>query len=247
MHWHLIHKEIKFIHMFRKHFYIVLILLTSIASGQNQKEYSKIKFIFDKTPNYSFTEKGIVGNPELLKKEFPLRRIVLLEESTDTIKAGFIPYSQITKSDIESIKSFLLHQSEKIVGEYDRASNRTTIEVFRNDTKAFKDAKKYLNLELDAVDSKGYIDYNKKIVSHGNENYKYRKKFKDVYFNIDYTFINKGFFQFTNSEKTKCEVEFAENLPTCITPNIVFKNANFGVKQISNIYSTETLESVSYE
>lgn len=231
--------------MIKKRIVVFLILIMNMMNAQDHKEYSKIKFIFESSPNYFFSEEGIVGNLELLKKEFPLETIVLIE--SDTIKKGFIAYKQITELNKESIKVFLTHHSEIIVGEYDKATNRTSIKVFRNDTKASKGAKKYLNLEVNAVDSQGYIDYNKKIFSQGNVNYNYQKKFKEINFNIDFVSKSKGFFQFINSKKTKCEVELSEDLPIYVTPNILFANANYGVKRFSNIYSTVTLMSVSYE
>lgn len=234
--------------MIQKYILICLFLVANFANAQtaDSKNYSKIKFVYEKNPSYVFEEEGIVGYSELLKKEFPLRKIQILTDR-DSLKNGFIPYKEITETDKETINAFMVHQAERIVGIYDRASNSTTIVIFRNGTKSHKDLEKYFKLPSTSSSSKGVIDYKKKMFSHGNTIYNYSKKFKKVFYDLNFTSENTALFYFKNKEKTKCNAEFKVGLPQYVTPNILFSNGKNGVKQMSNIYSTTELVSVVYE
>jgi hypothetical protein len=78
--------------MIQKYVVICLFLVANFANAQTAdlKNYSKIKFVYESNPNYAFEDEGIVGYPELLKKDFPLRKIQILTKA-DSLKSGFIP------------------------------------------------------------------------------------------------------------------------------------------------------------
>lgn len=234
--------------MIQKYILICLFLVANFANAQTAdlKNYSKIKFVYESNPNYAFEEAGIVGYPDLLKKEFPLRKIQI-SANADSLKSGFIPYKELSELDKKNIQARMVHDAERIVGIYDRASNSTTIVIFRSGTKSHKDLEKYFKLPSTGSSSKGIIDYKKKMFSHGYTIYNNDKKFKKVFYDLNFTSENTALFYFKNKEKTRCNAEFKIGLPLYVTPNILFSNGKNGVKQISNIYSTTELVSVVYE
>jgi len=234
--------------MFQKYFIISLVLFANFVNAQkpNSSNYSKIKFVYESVPNFTFGEKGITGSLALLEKEFPDIKPEVIEDKK-SVGTAFILYSQLTENDKTNLKAFMVHHAERIVGEYDKATNSTKIDVFRSGTKAHDQVAKYLKISGNGMDSEGNLDYAQKILTHGNLHYNYSKKFDEMSFDVAFTSKKSGNYYYKNADKTKCVAEFNEDLPVYVTPNILFSNSTAGVNELSNIYSTVKLISVDYE
>lgn len=216
------------------------------AQKANASNYSKIKFVYESKPNFTFGKKGITGSLELLEKEFPYIKPQVVTDK-NSLNSAFISYTQLTELDKTNLKAFMVHHAERIVGEYDKATNSTKIDVFRNGTKAHDEIAKYLKISVNGVDSQGSIDYTQKVLTHGNPYYNYSKKFDEMAFDVTFSSKMSGNYYYKNVDKTKCTAQFSEDLPVYVTPNILFTNSTVGVKELSNIYSTVKLVSVDYE
>lgn len=235
--------------MVQKCIFLVALLFASLTFGQNAKakDYSKIKFVYEKVSNYHLDEKGIYADTLLLQQDLKKNKYEKVASPVDPeTTLGFISYDKLSSKEKKNIASSILHNAELISGEYDKQTNTTTLQVTREGHAVFKKVKEYLNKNVNGANSTVVINYATQQYSRKN----YKKSFEEIGRKITYEGKTKGFYAFQNKYtdgELKVAIGFREDLPAVVLPDMVLLNNTNGVTTMSTIQGTTYLKSVSYE
>lgn len=239
--------------MIQKCFFFVSLFFVSLTFGQNakSKDYSKIKFVYEKVSNYHLDEKGIYADTLLLQQDLKKNKYEKVASPIDSQTIlGFISYDKLSSKEKKKIASSIFHNAELISGEYDKNTNTTVLRVIRKDNDVFKKIKQYLKRNVDGVNSTIEINYATRQYTNSNGNSKTVKSFDEVGQKITYEGKSSGFYAFQNKntgEEIKIAVDFKENLPAVVLPDMVLLNNTAGVNTVFSLQGIAYLKSVSYE
>lgn len=234
---------------------LLLLFINSFLFAQIEEtpqKFSKIKFIYQSTTNYKFTDEGVYADTILIKKDFTdidFKKVV----STDNPKliVGFIAKGDLKKHHLSKLENILIHNNSTSEFIYDLKKNtiinKTSLAKDEKTQAIFKD---FFNEKIDGIDC-----LETKIEISKDSTIKYLKRnIKTVF---DYTnrvinwmpnYTNKG--TFDNEEGDfiiKYVISVNPKLNKFINPLFPFSNCEFGIEKIQSIPTTITLISVSYK
>lgn len=230
---------------------ICLVFSVNFANSQTTepKIFSKVKFVYEHTPNLIFASYGIYMDTLLLKNQFPLKAFQKRELSGDSLKVvGFVEYKNFSKEDQEKIVGIIRHNAEELHGEYNIKNNVTTIRAIRSGNKYYQYLEKYFQIKTNGSNSVATFDFDAKKCKVKFSNHEYKKNFEEIEHKVTYLGVkNSGTFIYNKNQNVIGDFVLDEKLPVNVIPNLLFSNVIAGVKEYKTIYGTVTLKSVVFE
>ena len=230
---------------------LICLFWTSFTFSQIAEKplnFRKIIFVYETKSNYDVDNQNVYADTLLFKIDFPNLKYNALDKLTrNKNQNGYIPLKNFVNRDFKRLKGILYHVNEQIIGEYDKNSDETKLEIVRNDEETKRIFKEYLHESYPYFKRKIRIRYKKdKILIDYSSRY-YNNTIEISNNKIVFENNHPGFYKtILENLENKNAVKFDEKLDPKIIPNETFTNNTFGVLSINKIESTTILKSINY-